>query len=242
MGHTFVDGLEEASKMNLDSACGERQIGQLVAEKNPRPNGALPSDTEKNPIEQEQAINLRSGKALEELPPKKYVPKDVFERLVPQLEVVAKKKDDEHIQEIEVRPLPPFSQRLQKSNDVCPKECRARVQSKLPPILKDPGYFTIPLAIGKHEAGRALCGLEASINLMPLSVFKHLEFGAPRPTTITLQLADRSLVVPEGIIENVLVQVGVFIFPADFINFDSMDDEEVPMGDHSWPLEEHILM
>ncbi|XP_075111292.1 uncharacterized protein LOC107775012 [Nicotiana tabacum] len=85
------------------------------------------------------------------------------------------------------------------------EECSARVQSKLPPKLKDPRSFTIPLSLGKQEVGRAMCDLGASINLMSSSLFKQLELGVLRPTTITLQLADKSLVMPEVIIEDVLV-------------------------------------
>ncbi|XP_070056325.1 uncharacterized protein [Nicotiana tomentosiformis] len=95
----------------------ERQVGQVASTHNARSNGTLPSDTEKNPIEQVQAINLRSGKALEEVPPKKYVSKEVFERLVPQPEVEAEKKYNKHRQEIEVSPSLPFPQRLKKSKD-----------------------------------------------------------------------------------------------------------------------------
>ncbi|XP_070017086.1 uncharacterized protein LOC142172439 [Nicotiana tabacum] len=109
------------------------------------------------------------------------------------------------------------------------EECSARVQSKLPPKLKDPRSFTIPLSLGKQEVGRTLCDLGASINLMPSSLFKKLGLGVLRPTTITLQLADRSLVMPEGIIEDVLVRVGNFILPADFIFLDYEADEEVPI-------------
>nr|XP_016442294.1 PREDICTED: uncharacterized protein LOC107767721 [Nicotiana tabacum] len=109
------------------------------------------------------------------------------------------------------------------------EECSAKVQSKLPPKLKDPGSFTIPLSLGKQEVGRALCDLGASINLMPSSLFKQLGLGLLRPTTITLQLADRSLVMPEGIIEDVLVRVGKFILPADFIILDYEAYEEVPI-------------
>ncbi|XP_016488555.1 uncharacterized protein LOC107808535 [Nicotiana tabacum] len=107
------------------------------------------------------------------------------------------------------------------------EECGARVQSKLPPKLKDPGCFTIPLSLGKQEVGRALCDLGASINLMPSSLFKQLGLGVLKPTTITLQLADRSLVIPERIIEDVLVQVGKFILLADFIVLDYEADEKV---------------
>nr|XP_016432866.1 PREDICTED: uncharacterized protein LOC107759437 [Nicotiana tabacum] len=115
------------------------------------------------------------------------------------------------------------------------EECSARVQSKLPPKLKDPGSFTIPLSLGKQEVCRALCDLGASINLMPSSLFKTLGLGVLRLTTITLQLADRSLVMPKGIIEDVLVRVEKFILPVDFIVLDYEADEEVPiiLGNHS---------
>nr|XP_016457920.1 PREDICTED: uncharacterized protein LOC107781696 [Nicotiana tabacum] len=78
------------------------------------------------------------------------------------------------------------------------EECSSRIQSKLSQKLKDPGSFTIQISIGKHAVGRALCDLGASINLMPLSVFRKLGLGELRPTAIILQLADRSLAHPEG--------------------------------------------
>ncbi|XP_075098869.1 uncharacterized protein LOC107798884 [Nicotiana tabacum] len=62
---------------------------------------------------------------------------------------------------------------------------------------------------------------------MPLSVFKQLGLGALRPTTVLLQLADISYVYPEGVIEDVLLQIGKFIFPADFIILDYEADELV---------------
>ncbi|KAJ9547549.1 hypothetical protein OSB04_020092 [Centaurea solstitialis] len=78
------------------------------------------------------------------------------------------------------------------------KECSALLTCKIPPKLKDPGSFTIPCDIGGKEVGHALCDLGASVNLMPLSVFNKLEIGDVRPTTVTLQLADRSIVYPKG--------------------------------------------
>ncbi|XP_019236126.1 PREDICTED: uncharacterized protein LOC109216433 [Nicotiana attenuata] len=108
------------------------------------------------------------------------------------------------------------------------EECSSRIQGKLPQKLKDPGSFTIQITIGKDAVRRALCDLGASINLMPLSIFRQLGLGEPRPTTVILQLADRSLAHPEGVIEDVLVQVGSFIFPADFIILDYEPDQEVP--------------
>ncbi|XP_073138298.1 uncharacterized protein [Henckelia pumila] len=84
------------------------------------------------------------------------------------------------------------------------KECSAILQKKLPQKLKDPGSFTIPCIIGGATVNRALCNLGASTNLMPLSIYRSLEFGKVKPTTITLQLADRSLTYPRGVVEDVL--------------------------------------
>ncbi|XP_075076655.1 uncharacterized protein LOC142163283 [Nicotiana tabacum] len=93
------------------------------------------------------------------------------------------------------------------------EECNSRIQGKLPQKLKDPGSFTIQISIAKYVVGRALCDLGASINLMPLSVFRQLGLGEARPTTIILQLADCSHAHPKGVIEDVLVQVGSFNIP-----------------------------
>ena len=109
------------------------------------------------------------------------------------------------------------------------EECSAILQRKLPQKLKDPGSFTIPCTIGNAIFERALCDLGASINLMPLSIFKRLGLGEARPTTVTLQLADRSLKHPRGVIEDVLVKVDKFIFPADFIVLDMEEDKEIPI-------------
>ncbi|XP_024046553.1 uncharacterized protein LOC112100913 [Citrus clementina] len=103
------------------------------------------------------------------------------------------------------------------------------LQSKIPTKLKDPGSFTIPCSIGTRYADRALYDLGGNINLMPLFVFKQLGVGECRPTTVTLQLADRSHAYPEGKIEDVLVKVDKFIFPVYFIVLDFEADKEVPI-------------
>ena len=73
----------------------------------------------------------------------------------------------------------------------------------------------------------ALCDLGASINLILLSVFRRLQLGEAKPTTITLQLADRSLAHPRGVIEDVLVKVDKFIIHVDFIVLD-MEEDTIP--------------
>ena len=109
------------------------------------------------------------------------------------------------------------------------EECSVILQRKLPPKLKDQGSFTILCSIGNSIFEKALCDLGASINLMSLSIFKKLSLGEANPTTITLQLADRSLTHPQGIIEDMLVKVDKFIFQGDFIVLDMEEDKEVPI-------------
>ncbi|XP_060182253.1 uncharacterized protein LOC132611914 [Lycium barbarum] len=103
---------------------------------------------------------------------------------------------------------------------VLTEECTSRIQNKLTTKLKDSDSFTIKIAIGKKFIADALCDLGASINLIPSFMFRKLELGNPRPTTIVLPLAAKSLARPEGIIEDVLVQVGSLIFSVDFVILD----------------------
>ena len=109
------------------------------------------------------------------------------------------------------------------------KKYSSILQKKLPPKLQDPSSFAIPFSIGNRVSGKALCDLGASINLMSLSMFLRLRLGEPKSTTISLQLADRSYQHPRGIIENVLVKVGIFIFPADFVILDMEEDDTIPI-------------
>ncbi|XP_074356558.1 uncharacterized protein LOC141696296 [Apium graveolens] len=108
-------------------------------------------------------------------------------------------------------------------------ECNAILQKKLPPKLKDPGSFTIPCTIGTQYFGKALCDLGANINLMTLSIFMKLGVGEVKPTSVRLQLADRSLAYPRGIVKDILVKVDKFIFPADFIVLDMEEDLAIPL-------------
>ena len=105
----------------------------------------------------------------------------------------------------------------------------AIIQQKLPAKIKDPGSFTIPSSIGKYEFKKALCDSGASINLMPLLVVQRLSLKELTPTAITLQMADRSMAQPEGILEDVLVKVGKFVFPVDFVLMQMEEDTQVPL-------------
>ncbi|KAL9374047.1 hypothetical protein Peur_033667 [Populus x canadensis] len=90
---------------------------------------------------------------------------------------------------------------------------------------KDLGCPTISCFIGEHKIEKALLDLGASVNLLPYSVFQSLNLGELKPTSVTLLLADRSVKVPRGIVEDVLVQVDKFIYPVDFIVLDTQPVE-----------------
>ena len=107
--------------------------------------------------------------------------------------------------------------------------CSAVIQKSLPTKMKDPGSFTIPCSIGKYEFKEALCDSGASINLIPLSMVQRLSLGELTPTTITLQMADKSMAQPERVLEDLLVKVGKFIFPVDFVVIKMEEDTHVPL-------------
>ena len=107
--------------------------------------------------------------------------------------------------------------------------CSAVIQKSLETNLKDLPSFTIPCTIGKYEFKKALCDSGANINLMPLSVVQRLSLGELTPTTITLQMANRSMAQPKGVLEDVLVKVGKFIFPVDFVVMKIEEDTQVPL-------------
>ncbi|GKB50817.1 retrovirus-related pol polyprotein from transposon TNT 1-94 [Tanacetum coccineum] len=107
--------------------------------------------------------------------------------------------------------------------------CSAVLQNKLPPKEKDPGSFVLPCIIGNTTVSNALADLGASISVMPFSMFKRLGLGNPRPVNMVIEMADRSMQSPKGIVENVLVKIHKFIFLVDFVILDIVEDNKVPI-------------
>ncbi|XP_070005314.1 uncharacterized protein [Nicotiana sylvestris] len=107
--------------------------------------------------------------------------------------------------------------------------CSAIVTRPMAQKMSDLGSFTIPCTIGSYAFAKALCDLGASINLMPLVVYTKLGIGRARTTSMLLQLANRTVKKPTGIFDDVLVQVGKFVFPADFVIMDCQVDKEIPI-------------
>ncbi|RVX11456.1 Retrovirus-related Pol polyprotein from transposon 17.6 [Vitis vinifera] len=101
------------------------------------------------------------------------------------------------------------------------EQVSAIFQCKSPLKYKDSGCPTISVMIGGKVVEKALLDLGASVNLLPYSVYKQLGLGELKPTSITLSLANRSVKIPRGVIEDVLVQVDNFYYPVDFVVLDT---------------------
>nr|GEX98674.1 DNA-directed DNA polymerase [Tanacetum cinerariifolium] len=109
------------------------------------------------------------------------------------------------------------------------ENCSAVILKKLPEKLGDPGKFLIPCDFSKLVECLVLANLRASINLMPISIWKKLSLPKLTPTRMILELADQSTTRPAGIAEDVFVKVGKFNFPTDFVVVDYVVDPRVPL-------------
>ncbi|GJY40204.1 reverse transcriptase domain-containing protein [Tanacetum coccineum] len=117
---------------------------------------------------------------------------------------------------------------LELANTPLNENCSAVILKKLPEKLGDPGKFLIPCGFSELKC-KALADLGASINLMPLSVWKKLGLPELISTRMTLELANRAICTPAGIARDVFVLVGKFTFPADFVIVDYESDPRVPL-------------
>nr|GEX75442.1 reverse transcriptase domain-containing protein [Tanacetum cinerariifolium] len=109
------------------------------------------------------------------------------------------------------------------------ENCSAVVLKKISEKLGDPGRFLIPCDFSEFDNCLVLADLEASINLMPLSIWENLRLPTLNDTKMVLELADRTISKPTDVAENVFVKVGKFYFPADFVVLDLIADPRVPL-------------
>ena len=107
------------------------------------------------------------------------------------------------------------------------------IECKNPIKYKYPRCPTISVNIRGTCVEKALLDLGASVNLLPFSMYKQLGLGELKPTTITLSLADRSIKIPKGTIEDVFIQVDKFYYPVDFV---VLDTEPVAVGANHVPI------
>ena len=113
------------------------------------------------------------------------------------------------------------------------EQVSAIIQCKSLVKYKDQGYPNISVMIGGTCVEKALLDLGANVNLLPYSVYKQLGLGELKPTSITLSLADRSVKIPRGMIEDDLVQVDKFYYLVDFV---VLDMEPVAKGTNYVPI------
>ncbi|KAL1299995.1 hypothetical protein AAHE18_18G148100 [Arachis hypogaea] len=110
------------------------------------------------------------------------------------------------------------------------EECSAVILKSFPEKLKDPGSFLIPCILEGNCTKTALCDLGASINLIPASTIRKLGLtDEVKPTRICLQLADGSTKYPSGVIEDMIVRVGPFAFPTNFVVLEMEEHKSVTL-------------
>ncbi|XP_076928730.1 uncharacterized protein LOC143592785 [Bidens hawaiensis] len=234
----------------------ENQVGQLAQLFSERQLNGLPNNTVNNPNAAVNAVTLGSGRTTMVTEPtsepmamekETEIPEEVQERLVP-----ASTAQPKELVRTYIPPIPyparlkkerleaqygkflelfkqlhiniPFVEALSQmpkytkflkdvltnkrkleelSHVTLNEECSAILQNKLPEKMTDPGSFTIPCLIGR--------------------------IGEPKTTRMSIQLADRSIKYPRGIVENMLVKIDKFVFPVDFVILDMDEDKNVPL-------------
>nr|GEU52932.1 reverse transcriptase domain-containing protein [Tanacetum cinerariifolium] len=117
---------------------------------------------------------------------------------------------------------------LELANTPLNENCSAVILKKLPEKLGDPGKFLISFGFSELKC-KALANLGASINLMPLFVWKKLGLPELISTRMTLELANRAICTPPEIVRDVFISVGKFTFPADFVIVDYESDPRFPL-------------
>ncbi|XP_019227810.1 PREDICTED: eukaryotic peptide chain release factor GTP-binding subunit-like [Nicotiana attenuata] len=182
----------------------EMQMRDLSREQNPKQKGTLPSDTIANPkgsgsgqTSHCMEITTRSGKVLQ----------GESEQVV---------EVEESKQEVEAQVEAPIVVEAKKGPEKV--ESSRSEPEEVKEKKEDPG---------ERDFARALCDNGASINLMPLSIYKQAGLGMPRPTSMRLQMADRSIKRHVGIVDDLLVKVGKFHLPANFVILDGEVDKEI---------------
>ncbi|XP_061350043.1 uncharacterized protein LOC133295257 [Gastrolobium bilobum] len=233
----------QASIRNL-----ENQIGQIAKQMAERAPGTFPNNTVTNSKEDCMDITTRSGKVVA-APTKSNTNVEADEKFKePEKEVVILSEVEKPVQKSEeeeppiivekkkfklnpeyVRAMAPYPERFkkyaQKQQYVRFLDIFKKLHVNIPfaeALANMPNY-------AKFMKDLALCDLGEIINLISLSVCKYLGITELKPTMVSLQLADRSLRRPSGIIEHVLVKVDKFIFPSDFVVLDLEEGTEMPL-------------
>ncbi|KAL5565886.1 hypothetical protein UlMin_029050 [Ulmus minor] len=227
-------GVKEEQKViksqltKLTSLLTVQEQGHFPSQPQPNPRGqhmAQTSNPDKQYVKEANVIITRSGKEIDgPTPPSNLIPN-----------TTSNKDEDPKDQEApsDSMPVPNYAKVIKdlctlkrkhnvKKTAFLAEQASAVIDSKTPPKYKDPGCPTVACQIGNQACGQALLDLGASVNLIPYSVYLQLGLGEIKPTTVVLQLADRSVRKPRGIVEDVLVQIDKFYYPVDFLVLDTI--------------------
>ncbi|KAI5351478.1 hypothetical protein L3X38_004369 [Prunus dulcis] len=231
-------GQQMQTNQNLQNAVNKLdvQVGQIASSMSNRASGTFPSQTEVNPRHQEHAKVvhiLRSGKQVDNKVGDANEEQEDGENMEiiqpPHGQPTASNKQSLNPSRKSTDPkIPKYAKNLK---DLCTnkrrfkeheqvalsEEVSAVLQRQLPPKLKDPGSFSIPCIVSDFKFQKALLDLGASINLMLYHVYEKLNLGELQATSVSIQLADRTIRYPKGILEDVSVKVEELILPADFL-------------------------
>ncbi|XP_073119973.1 uncharacterized protein [Henckelia pumila] len=235
------------SIQNLNTQMG--QLAAAISKLEAQNSSRLPSQTVVNPKDNVSAITLRSGKELQiqdglvkepvetegdkeskvkesepipkEAPRGMFPPLSEYKHVAPFPLALKDSRKNEGIKE-----LYETFRRCEGCKKVeLGEQVSAVIQRKVPTKCKDPGMFSIPCKIGGVQLDTAMLDLGASINVMSYSVYASLKLGPLNETVIVIQMADRSTIFPRGLLEDVIVQVGELVFPADFYVLDMKNNE-----------------
>ncbi|CAN6476727.1 unnamed protein product [Victoria cruziana] len=143
-----------------------------------------------------------------------------------------------------IRQVPAYARFLK---ELCTKKMRSRkvpecvffseetsslLQRRMPPKLEDPGAPIIPCVIGHIRVEHALLDLGASVNVLSGYLYDAFQLEWLKPTSMTIQLADRSVKAPRGVLEDILLKIEDFVFPVDFMILDMKGVD----ADHQTPI------
>jgi hypothetical protein len=206
----------------------------------------IPTNQEEEPVEPEKQVE-QEGEAKNKTykPPPPYKPQIPYPQRLKQTKI--NNQYQKFIKVIEklhveipfteaITQIPSYAKFLKdiltnkrRLDDPKPLECNFISEDKLAKKEKDPGSFSIPCILGSHVIDKAFLDLGASVSLMPLAVCKRLNLGELQPTKMSLQLADRSVKYPVGILEDIPVKIDQLYIPTDFMVMDIKEDDDIPI-------------
>ncbi|GJW63415.1 hypothetical protein Tco_0115299 [Tanacetum coccineum] len=205
----------------------EIQIGQMSKVLQERGFGSLPSSTETNPRDQVKSISTT-------------IEADSYSiRRIGSSQYAVSTGQNSKLLYKSRQTTIPFPSHLdnhyckEEEGNYGPKFMEAygasHINNAIPRKEKDPESFSLPCFISNSCFYNALVDLGASVSVMPLSTYRNLGLGELAYTRLTVELADRTVKYPKEIAENVLIGVGKFTFPVDFIILDMPEDIKVPL-------------